>query len=108
MQIDRNVTWGNIVSWVMILIGLAVGYAGQVAATRQNAKDVAEAKALAVSAAEAVKVSDAIRTTQINALTVSVAETAVTVKYMDKKLDELVADSRVRSLTPASRQPVVR
>jgi hypothetical protein len=74
MQIDRNISWGNIISWIVIIVGLGVGYGNQSAATAQNAKDVKEAKELAASVAADLRVSDAARSVQITNLTVGVAK----------------------------------
>lgn len=90
MQIERTVTWGNIVSWAMIIIGGAMGYARLESATEQNAKDVASAMAVAKAVEETSRATDARRDSQINALTVITAETKVTITYMDKKIDELI------------------
>lgn len=96
MQIDKNISWGNIISWVVIVSGLAVGYGKVSSATEQNSKDVLEAKAMAASAQEANRQSDLAINSQITALNVALAETKVTIVYMDKKLDELVTNSRQR------------
>jgi hypothetical protein len=97
MQLDRTISWGNIISWVVILSGLAVGYGKIATATEQNAKDVSEAKVLAVAAQEANRQSSQSINAQITAINVALAETRITTIYMDKKLDELIAESRIRS-----------
>jgi hypothetical protein len=90
MQIDRKVTWGNIISWVLIAGGLVAGYAKLESATQQNTKDVAAAVLLAQRVEESTRTMDARRDSQINSLTVDVAVTKVTVASIDKKLDELM------------------
>lgn len=90
MPIDRKITWGNIISWAMIVIGMAVGWGKLQSATEQNTKDVAAAVLLAQKVEENQRMMDAKRDTQINSLTVAVAVTEVTVKSIDKKLDELI------------------
>jgi saccharopine dehydrogenase-like NADP-dependent oxidoreductase len=90
MQIDRKVTWGNIISWVLIGCGLVAGYAKLESATQQNTKDVAAAVLLAQRVEESTRAMDARRDSQINSLTVDVAVTKVTVASIDKKLDELM------------------
>lgn len=97
MQIDKNISWGNIISWVVILTGLAIGYGKIANATEQNAKDVNEAKVLAANAQEANRQSSLAINAQITAINVALAETRITTIYMDKKLDELIAESRIRA-----------
>lgn len=112
MEIDKTISTGNIISWIVLLVGLGTGYGLHTSATTHNSKEIAEiksymaeiksastkevkeAKELASAATEAVRVADAARQTQINTLTVQVAETNVTIKFMNEKLDELVKASR--------------
>lgn len=94
MQLDKSITIGNIVSWALIIFGLATGYAKLESATAQNAKDVRAATELAQKVETNQREIDAARNSQINALTVSVAKTEITVQYIAKNLDELVAASR--------------
>jgi hypothetical protein len=94
MQLDKSITIGNIVSWVLILVGLGMGYAKLESATVQNSKDVRAATELAQKVESSQREIDAVRNSQINSLTVSMAETAITVRFMDKKLDELIIAAR--------------
>lgn len=90
MIIDKKITWGNMISWAVILAGLAGGWTKIESATAQNAKDVAAAVTLAEKVETSQRQMDAKRDAQITALTVSVAVTEVTVKSIDKKLDEVI------------------
>lgn len=103
MQLDKSITIGNIVSWILILIGLGMGYAKLESATIQNAKDVRAATELAQKVESNQREIDTARNSQISALTVSNAEIAITVKYMDKKLDELIAQGRSPTRAPTTR-----
>jgi hypothetical protein len=90
LTIGKSVTWGNVVSWAMIIVVSGMGYQKMVSTTEQNAKDVAAAITYAQKVEENTRLMDAQRSSQINSLTVLMAETKITVGYMDKKLDELV------------------
>lgn len=90
MTIDRSISAGNIVSWVMIVVAVTAGYTKIQSATTQNAKDVAAAIARTDRIEEAARASDARRDAQINSLTVDVAVTKSTVTSIDKKVDELM------------------
>jgi low affinity Fe/Cu permease len=104
MVIDKTITFGNIVSWIMILTGLGFGYAKLISAgehntlaVAQNKVDVQNAVLLAQKVADDTRTMDAKRDAQINSLTVAVAVTRVTLENMDKnlgnmdkKIDELI------------------
>ncbi len=93
--IDKTVTVGNIVSWVMIVVAMAVGWTRLQTANEQNAKDVAAAVLLAKEVDNNQRLQESRRDAQINALTVTVAVTEATVKSIDKKIDEVLRRDRV-------------
>lgn len=78
---------------------MAVGYGKLASVTTQNTKDVKEAREVAEGVRAALILSDNARNSQITALSINVAETKTSVFYMDKKLDELIAQSRTRTTT---------
>jgi hypothetical protein len=90
MQLDRNVSIGNIVSWVLMVAAFGVCWGQIKAATYQNTKDVQAATALAHRVEESLRQLDTARSAQINALTVDMAVTKLTTTNIDKKLDELI------------------
>lgn len=90
MTLDKSISLGSIISWILMLMGLAAGYAKLQSATTQNAKDVFAATELANRVDTNQRTLDASRSAQINALTVDVAVTKATVGSMDKKLDEII------------------
>jgi low affinity Fe/Cu permease len=90
---DKNISVGNIVSWLMIMLTAAVGFGQLRSSTTQNSKDVAEATALAHRVEESLRSLDTARAAQINALTVDMAVTKLTTTNIDKKLDELIRKS---------------
>ncbi len=90
MVIDKSITWGNIVSWVMIIIAVSMGYAKLESATQQNAKDVGAAVTLAQKVEDNQRLMDSKRDAQITALTVDVAVTKNTVSSIEKKVDVLI------------------
>jgi hypothetical protein len=90
MIVDRKITWGNIVSWVMIVIGLTTGWVKIESATAQNTKDVAAAVLLAQKVEDNQRTMDSKRDAQINSLTVDVAVMKNTMTSVDKKIDELI------------------
>ncbi len=94
MQIDKNITTGNIVSWSMIMIGLAIGYGKLQSATAQTTKDAQKATEMAAKVEETLRNTDAIRLAQISALTVDIAVTKSTVTSIDKKIDELIRQAK--------------
>lgn len=94
MTLDKNISIGNIVSWVVIIVGMAIGYSKLDSATSQNAKDVKAATELAERVDRSQRDLDLSRQAQINALTVDVAVLKITASNIDKKLDELVTKSR--------------
>jgi hypothetical protein len=96
MQLDKSITVGNIVSWAMILIGLAVGYGKLESATAQNAKDVKVASDLAHGVQADLRSMDRTTSDKITELKVAVAETKATVNAIDKKLDVLINTRRDR------------
>lgn len=96
MQLDRTVSIGNIISWVVLVVGLGMGYGKLASSTAQNTKDVSEARDLALKVQESLRELDNARAIQINSLAVTAAETKITISYVDRKLDELINESRTR------------
>lgn len=101
MQLDKTISFGNIVSWVMIIAGLAVGYGKLASATLQNAKDTQDAKDISTRVENASRQADAARSSQIMQLTVDVAVTKSTMESMktsvvsiEKKIDEFITEVR--------------
>ncbi len=78
----------------MIIIGFAVGFGKVSSATAQNTKDVQEAKTLARAVEVTLRDAETMRSAQMSTLQIQVAETRVTILFMDKKIDELVKNSR--------------
>ncbi len=78
----------------MILAGLVAGYVKLEANTAQNTKDVKAAVEMAERVDRSQRELDTARQAQINSLTVDVAVLKVTATSIDKKLDELIIQSR--------------
>jgi polysaccharide pyruvyl transferase WcaK-like protein len=119
ITVNKTVTWGNIITWVTVIIAMTVSWTRMEKSTEQNSKDVSAALVIAkkveeswarlegntiqnakdVAAAllmaqkveDSQRAIDARRDAQINSLTVAMAVTEVTVKSIDKKLDELIS-----------------
>lgn len=94
MTLDKSISAGNIISWAIMLMGLAFGYAKIESATVQNSKDVLAATALAEKVDKSLREIDTSRQAQINSLTVDVAVLKVTANSIDKKLDTLIVQSQ--------------
>lgn len=94
MQIDRNVSWGNIVSWILLIVGMAIGYGKLASATSQNTRDVQKALEMAEGVRASLIMSDAARNAQITTISVNVAETRTAVQYTEKKVDDILAEIR--------------
>ena len=89
MELDKKISIGNIISWAIILIGLAAGYTRMQSASEQNAKDVAEAKMIAQNAETRINTLDSIRQAQISDIKVDVAVIKQNVISINEKLFEI-------------------
>jgi hypothetical protein len=78
MQLDKNISVGNLISWVLILAGLIISYTKlQIGAEAAQARaDEAFAKAYSGEV-------------QISELKISIARLEVTAKSIDQKVDEI-------------------
>jgi Flp pilus assembly protein TadG len=94
MQMDKSISIGNVISWIMIIASIAFGWAKLESATAQNTKDAYAAMALAEKVEKAQRDMDYARAEQIQTLTVDMATTKVIVATMDKKLDEIISNQR--------------
>lgn len=94
MQLDKSITIGNIVSWVLILVGLGMGYSRMESATAQNTRDVKEAREVAESVRTSLIASDAARNLQITNISINVAETRKDIYYMAEKVNEVLNETR--------------
>ena len=94
MSIESKVSVGNIVSWLLVLMALASGWAKLESSTLQNAKDVAAASELAFRVEKAQRDAEAINQGKINTLTTDVAVVKETTKNIEKKLDEFIRFSK--------------
>lgn len=90
MNIDKNITWGSIVSWILIIISAAIVYGRNASATIQNTKDVLENRIYTQKVETLSRDSDKERLEQISQIRIDVATTKVTVIEMNKKLDSFI------------------
>lgn len=88
MQLDKNISVGNLVSWGLILIGTAFAYSKLDSATLQNTKDVEQAKSAAIRVEGKLEAVETNRSMQIQKIMIDVAVMQKDLSIIDKKLDD--------------------
>ena len=83
-SLDGKISIGNIVSWLLVAGGFLAGYVKLQDASAQTAKDVVEAKNLAIAVQHAYLTADDIMKDRISSLTVDVAVIKTTVERIDR------------------------
>lgn len=88
-KVDSQITIGNMVSWALVVIAFVTGFVKLQEASAQNARDVVEAKSIAVRASERLTASDLVRQADIGALKTDIAVIKSNVLTMNEKIDEI-------------------
>lgn len=96
MKLDDSISKGNVISWLIMLLGFCVGY-GYLQATVNQAKiDAKEAKDEAKRVAENLVQSNTARVAEIGDLRTDMAVVKFTMLSMDKKLDQVLKNKQDR------------
>jgi len=109
-KISPGITYGNIVSWgVMILLGFG-GYVKLQDSNSQNTKDISEARATAkeaqtmvASVKDAQVLSDRDIQGKLSAVAVDIAIIKTQIGSMDKKLDEIAIQNKSPEVNSSSK-----
>jgi division protein CdvB (Snf7/Vps24/ESCRT-III family) len=91
MHFDKSITAGNIVTWAVLIVSIAMGYAKLQSATLQNAHDARLATELAARVEITQRETERIAIEKISLIREDLAESRATIRGMDKKLDEVIA-----------------
>lgn len=83
IRIDNNVSWGNVISWLVILVGFTIGYGKVTSGTDHNTKEI-----------QTIKDADEARSKELRDIAIKLAEHGIILKQVDKKIDEVIADQR--------------
>lgn len=96
MKLDDSVSKGNIISWLIMLLGFCVGYGYLQATVNQAKTDAKEAKEEAKRVSENLVLSNSARVAEIGELRTDMAVVKVTMLSMDKKLDQVLKNKQDR------------